>query len=125
MHMDMLAADADRERTIDVLKAGFAEGRLTQDEYTDKVTRGLMARTYRDLHALIADLPHGAAAAVPAAPPAVGRPSGPRLRVWLGVLAALVLALMIGGLVPLTSPSGQGTTSVVPAPAAAVPAGNG
>src|SRR5215469_12066965 len=111
MHMDMLAADADREQTIDVLKAGFAEGRLTQDEYTDKVTRGLMARTYRDLHAIIADLPHGAVAV----PLAQGRPNGPRLRVWLGVLAALLLAAMIGGLVALTSPSGQGTTSVVPA----------
>lgn len=121
MHMDMLAADADRERTIDVLKAGFAEGRLTQDEYTDKVTRGLVARTYRDLDALIADLPHGAAGS----PPASARPNGPRLRLWLGVLAALVLAAMIGGLVSLTSAAGQGTTSVVPAPAAAVPGGNG
>jgi hypothetical protein len=124
MRMDMLAADADRERTIDVLKAGFAEGRLTQDEYTDKVTRGLMARTYRDLHALTADLPHGAAGAAGAAP-AHGRPNGLRLRVWLGVLAALVLAVMIGGLIALTSASGPGTTSVVPGPAAAVPAGNG
>jgi hypothetical protein len=29
MNMDMLAATADRERTIDVLKGGLAEGRLT------------------------------------------------------------------------------------------------
>ncbi len=27
------ASDADRERAVDVLKAAFAEGRLTQDEF--------------------------------------------------------------------------------------------
>ncbi len=34
-----LAANADRERAIDVLKAGFAEGRLTKAEYDDRVAR--------------------------------------------------------------------------------------
>lgn len=121
MNMDMLAANADRERTIDVLKAGFAEGRLTQDEYTDRMTRGLAARTYKDLHKLVADLPHGAVGSRQAR----GRTNGPRLRVRLGVLAALLLAAMIAGLLALTSTSGQGTTSVVPAPAASVQGGNG
>ncbi len=35
----MLAATADRERAIDVLKAGFAEGRLTQAEHDERVAR--------------------------------------------------------------------------------------
>jgi hypothetical protein len=56
----MRAASADRERTVDVLKAGFTEGRLTQDEYTDRVGRAYAARTYGELNALIADLPAGA-----------------------------------------------------------------
>jgi len=55
----MLAATADRERAIDVLKAGFAEGRLTQAEYNDRMTRVYAARTYGELGALVADLPAG------------------------------------------------------------------
>jgi hypothetical protein len=120
MNRDLLAANADRERTIDVLKGGFAEGRLTQDEYTDRMTRGLAARTYGDLHKLVADLPDGAVESRAA----LGSAHGPRLRV-LSVLAALLLAAMIAGLLALTSTSGQGTTSVVPAPAASVQGGNG
>ena len=53
------AATADRERTVDVLKAGFAEGRLTQDEYNDRMAQAYEARTYGDLTALTADLPAG------------------------------------------------------------------
>lgn len=33
------ASTADRERAVDVLKAGFAEGRLTKDEYDDRVSQ--------------------------------------------------------------------------------------
>jgi uncharacterized membrane protein len=55
----MLAGSADRERAVDVLKAGFAEGRLTQDEYNDRMGRAYAARTYGELAALTADLPAG------------------------------------------------------------------
>ena len=53
----MRAATADRERTVDVLKAAFAEGRLDQDEYNDRMGRAYTARTYGDLVALTGDLP--------------------------------------------------------------------
>ena len=59
-HASMRASSADRERAVDVLKAGFAEGRLTQDEYNDRMGRAYAARTYGDLAALTADLPAGA-----------------------------------------------------------------
>jgi len=62
----MLAAGADRERTVDVLKAAFAEGRLTKGEFDERTARVLAARTYADLHALVADLPAGPGG--PAAP---------------------------------------------------------
>jgi hypothetical protein len=58
-HTSMRASSADRERAVDVLKAGFAEGRLTQDEYNDRMGRAYAARTYGDLAALTADLPAG------------------------------------------------------------------
>ncbi len=60
MNLAMRAASADRERTVDVLKAGFTEGRLTQDEYNDRMGRAYAARTYGELMALTADLPAGA-----------------------------------------------------------------
>lgn len=55
----MRAGSADRERAVDVLKAGFAEGRLTQDEYNERMGRAYAARTYGELAALTADLPAG------------------------------------------------------------------
>jgi hypothetical protein len=55
----MLAATADRERTMDVVKAAFTEGRLTKGEFDERTARVLAARTYADLHALVADLPAG------------------------------------------------------------------
>jgi hypothetical protein len=64
MNAGMRAASADRERAVDVLKAGFAEGRLTQDEYNDRMGRAYAARTYGELTALTADLPAGAMPAV-------------------------------------------------------------
>lgn len=55
----MLAGTADRERAIDVLRAGFAEGRLSQAEHAERVGRAHAARTCADLAELVADLPAG------------------------------------------------------------------
>ena len=63
----MRAASADRERAVDVLKAAFAEGRLTQDEYNDRMGRAYSARTYGELMTLTADLPAGVLPAWPMA----------------------------------------------------------
>jgi hypothetical protein len=50
------AADADRDRAVEYLKAAFTEGRLTKDEYEARVGQVLTAQTYADLDRLIADL---------------------------------------------------------------------
>ena len=55
----MLAASADRERTVDVLKAAYTEGRLTKEEFDARSARVLAARTYADLAAIVADVPSG------------------------------------------------------------------
>ncbi|MEV6106299.1 DUF1707 and DUF4190 domain-containing protein [Streptomyces sp. NPDC051940] len=55
----MRASDSDRERAADVLKAGYAEGRLDKTEYDDRLHRVHSALTYGELHHLIADLPQG------------------------------------------------------------------
>jgi hypothetical protein len=86
----MRASSADRERAVDVLKAGFAEGRLTQDEYNDRMGRAYSARTYGELATLTADLPAGVgpmpAWPVPAyQPPPTGTNSMAIAAVVLGV----------------------------------------
>ena len=67
------ASNADRERAIDVLKAGFAEGRLNKDEYDARISQAYAARTYGELAVVTADLASGQVVApswhpVPAAP---------------------------------------------------------
>ena len=59
MNPGWLAASADRERAVGVIRAGFAEGRLSQDELDDRVGQAYSARTYGELWALTADLPAG------------------------------------------------------------------
>ena len=56
-HGQMRASTADRESAIEILKAGFAEGRLTQEEYTERVGLAYASRTYDDLTAITWDLP--------------------------------------------------------------------
>ena len=58
-HGRLRASTADRERAVDVLKAGFAEGRLTKDEYDVRVSQAYAARTYTELAMVTADLPGG------------------------------------------------------------------
>ena len=51
-----LASDADRERTVDILKTAFVHGALTRDELTLRTGRALTARTYADLAVTTAGL---------------------------------------------------------------------
>jgi hypothetical protein len=51
------AAQADREQTITVLKAAYAQGRLTKDELEARAGQAFVSRTYAELAALTADLP--------------------------------------------------------------------
>jgi hypothetical protein len=51
------AADADRHKIADQLKASLDEGRLSLDEYDDRVRQAYAARTYAELLILVADLP--------------------------------------------------------------------
>jgi type IV secretory pathway VirB6-like protein len=65
---------SDRERAVDVLKAAFAEGRLDQDEYTERVGQAHQARTFADLAALTADLPVGPLGTLFPGQPYAGQP---------------------------------------------------
>jgi hypothetical protein len=51
------ASDADRERTVDILRVAAGDGRLTAAELDERVEVALTARTAAELAALTADLP--------------------------------------------------------------------
>ena len=53
---DVRASDADRDRVIDVLRAATADGRLTADEFSERMEAALSSRTFRELAPLTADL---------------------------------------------------------------------
>jgi hypothetical protein len=73
----MLASHAERERAVDVLRAGFSEGRLQQDEFDKRVSRAYTARTAGELALLVADLPQGPLPLQSPAVPPVFRPALP------------------------------------------------
>ena len=110
----MRAAQADREQAITVLKAAYAQGRLTKDELEARAGQAFASRTYAQLAALTADLPVDLPAESPAAvsPAATGsdavwpRPSTPartmakaarRSGVCLLVAVALVEGAYLAG----------------------------
>jgi hypothetical protein len=96
MNSGMRAATPDRERAVDVLKAGFAEGRLTQEEYNHRMGQAYSAKTYGELAALTADLPAGAmptAWPVPVYQPPVSTNSLARASLVLGVAEFFTMGL--------------------------------
>jgi hypothetical protein len=64
----MRASDADRDRVLDALRAAMGEGRLTADEFEERVQAVLSARTFGELATFTADLPPGPDRYVPAVP---------------------------------------------------------
>jgi hypothetical protein len=93
------ASDSDREHVADRLRTALTEGRLTHEEFEERLRDALTARTYGQLDPLLADLPATAAAsATPAYPAAAQKTNGL-------AIASLVLAvagfLFLWGIGPL------------------------
>jgi hypothetical protein len=63
------ASRADRKRVIDLLKAGFVQGRLDRDEFDARIGHALASRTYGELTAVTADIPAELTGALPRRPP--------------------------------------------------------
>ena len=64
---DVRIGDAERDATMTQLREHFVAGRLTFDELTERIDAALIAKTQRQIEALIADLPR---------PPRAARTSG-------------------------------------------------
>jgi hypothetical protein len=54
---EMRASNADRDRVVAALQRHTAAGRLSLDEFTERVDRALASRTQADLDEVVRDLP--------------------------------------------------------------------
>jgi hypothetical protein len=95
------AADTDRQKIADQLKAALDEGRLSLHEYDDRVGQAYAARTYADLLTLVDDLPRPgvSAAEVAARRESDARRSARRMPTALVVLWTIWAALAVVNLV--------------------------
>ena len=81
-------SDAERQTVTDRLAEHFADGRLDQAEFDDRVGRAMNAKTRADLSGLFSDLPETGAPAV------ADHPLGRRRRHPVLVFVLLVLFIM-------------------------------
>ncbi len=97
----MRVSDADRERVCARLREGFAEGRLTTEEFHERTAAALAAKTEADLAPLASDLP------VPVPPaPVVRSPRRRELRrIWTAWASMAVLLNAVWLLTVITSSS--------------------
>ena len=88
----MRVSDAERQVVTDRLAGHFADGRLDQAEFDERVGRAMSAKTRADLAGLLDDLPD---AALPdtGAPVVPGRPRRGRPRSFLGMVLLVVIIL--------------------------------
>jgi hypothetical protein len=63
----ILVSDSERERSVALLRVAVGEGRLTLEEFSERVGLAQAARTDRELAGLTRDLPGTAAESVPPA----------------------------------------------------------
>jgi hypothetical protein len=75
------ASDADRERTVELLREHHAVGRITAEEYDERLNKVFAAKTLGELDGLLADLPAIDLYQLPSASirPARRKGSGPRV----------------------------------------------
>jgi hypothetical protein len=90
---DLRVSDADRDRAISELSEHCQAGRLTADEFDERSSQALQARTGKELAVLFADLPRGRAGVtgLPSPGPAPAVRIGMAAPVLVGVLVSLVV----------------------------------
>ena len=83
------ASDDDRDRLVEQLQRHAADGRLSLDEYAERVDRVLVARTHGELAAVVHDLPAGTTVDA-----ALDHREGARQLIVALLVALLVLAVL-------------------------------
>lgn len=102
----VLASDAERQATVDRIKAAHLEGRITDAELDDRIGGALRARTRGELSALLGDLPQQPARTVVPVPP----PNAPAVaeqhslrKAWAAWAAASAVTFVVWGITALTA----------------------
>ncbi len=99
---NLRVSDAERQAVTDRLAEHFADGRLDQAEFDERVGRAVNAKTRADLGGLFDDLPETGAPAVPERPRRMRRRGHPVLAlVLLFVLALTVGHVLFWAILPL------------------------
>ena len=90
---EVRVSDADREETVKLLERHFADGRLTFDEYSERMEAAFHARTRQELRQTLRELPP----LEQPRPPARRTPPGSDWPSWLtpGLIIGAVIALAI------------------------------
>jgi hypothetical protein len=90
-------SDAERNSVAELLGEHYADGRLDQAEFDERINRTMAAKTRGDLAGMFDDLPDPeSAAAGPAGPGGPGGPAIPyRMRRRGGFLRTLVLVVLV------------------------------
>jgi hypothetical protein len=87
-------SDAERQAVADRLGEHFADGRLDQAEFDERVNRAMSAKTRADLHGLFDDLPEMNSRPDTEAPAGGAAPAGPRRRHRHPVLVLVLLVVI-------------------------------
>jgi hypothetical protein len=93
-------SDAERNAVVDLLGQHYAEGRLDQAEFDERVNRAMAAKTRGDLEGLFDDLPElGQGSPVAGGPGMPAGPAGPgipvRVRRGHGILRPLLFVALV------------------------------
>jgi hypothetical protein len=97
------ASDAERDRAAEILRAGYAEGRLGRAELDERLTAAYAAKTRADLHDLTSDLPGAVSAPTTRDPAAAALPfldpeSGTGMQLNVCLLLCLLFACPPAGI---------------------------
>ncbi len=107
---NLRAGDSDRDATIAELREAFAQGRLTQPEFDERLGQAQQARTYGELAHITADLPATATPSVPTPVPSgdVERRRGAKSvkAAWASWVGVSVLMVVIWGATWITTGGG-------------------
>ena len=115
-------SDADRQAVTDRLSQHFADGRLDQAEFDDRVERAMSAKTRGDLTGLFTDLPEAGAPAVTGHPRRRHHPvlllvlfvvlaSAAGHLLWWTVVPVFWLAFVVAAVLLLGRTAGRGRAS--------------
>jgi hypothetical protein len=97
--VDIRASDEDRQRVVAALERHTGAGRLTLDEFAERVQLACDARTLDELAGVVGDLP----ADPPAAGPDADAEPGSRRELLLVFAVAVITLILLGVFMALRS----------------------